>query len=116
MQQLGERIKYLRKQKGLSQTDLANQVGISYAQVGRYETKGAQPSAEVVKKMADVLGVSPDYLINGSSEEQAHANLNDAELIQQFKAVEQMGEEDKNVIKQLIDAFITKKKIQQLAS
>jgi len=33
--------------KILSQTDLANAVGITYAQIGRYETKGAQPSAEV---------------------------------------------------------------------
>jgi Predicted transcriptional regulators len=116
MQQLGDRIKLLRKQKGLSQTDLAKQVGISYAQVGRYETKGAQPSAEVLKKIADALDVSPDFLINGSSDDKAEANLTDVELIQHFKAIEQMDEEDKNVIKKLIDAFITKKKIQQLAS
>ena len=42
--------------------------------------------------------------------------LNDVELIQQFKAVEQMDDDDKAVIKKLIDAFITKRKLQQLAS
>jgi hypothetical protein len=35
--------------------------------------------------------------------------------LQQFKAVEQMDDDDKKTIKSLIDAFITKRKIQQLA-
>ncbi|MCF6350785.1 MAG: helix-turn-helix transcriptional regulator [Flavobacteriaceae bacterium] len=37
------------------QSDLAKKVGISYAQIGRYEIKGAQPPAEVLKKIADTL-------------------------------------------------------------
>jgi hypothetical protein len=36
-------------------------------------------------------------------------------LINQFKAIEGMDEEDKAVVKKLIDAFITKKQIQKLA-
>ena len=86
MQQLGERIKLLRKEKGMSQSSLAEQVGLSYAQIGRYETKGAQPSAEALKKIANTLGVSPDFLLYGSAEQKAGATLNDVELIQQFKA------------------------------
>ena len=38
----------------------------------------------------------------------------DSELLQQFKAVEQMNEDDCTVIKKLIDAFITRAKIKQL--
>jgi hypothetical protein len=62
------------------------------------------------------LGVSPDFLLYGSAEQKAGATLNDVELIQQFKEVEQMDDDDKTVIKKLIDAFITKRKLQQLAS
>ena len=116
MQQLGERIKQVRKQRGMSQSALAERVGLSYAQIGRYETKGTQPPAEALKKIADALGISPDFLLYGSAEQKAGANLNDVELIQQFKAVEQMDDDDKTVIKKLIDAFITKRKLQQLAS
>jgi transcriptional regulator with XRE-family HTH domain len=115
MSNLGDRIKDLRKQKNLSQSELADKVGISYAQIGRYETKGAQPPAETLKKIADALGVSPDYLIYGTADEKAKTKLSDADLINQFKAIENMDEEDKNVIKKLIDAFITKKQIQKLA-
>jgi transcriptional regulator with XRE-family HTH domain len=100
----------------MSQSVLASSIGLSYVQIGRYETKGAQPSVEVVIKIAEVFGVSPDFIINVSTNDKARANLVDSDLIQHFKAVEQIDEEDQNVIMQLIDAFITKKKIQQLAS
>jgi transcriptional regulator with XRE-family HTH domain len=93
----------------LLQSDRATKVGISYTQIGRYETKGSQPPAETLKKIADALGVSPDFLIYGTADDKAKTRLNDVELINQFKAIESMDEEDRNVIKKLIDAFITKK-------
>lgn len=115
MTDLGKRILDLRKRKNLSQTDLANAVGISYAQIGRYETKDTQPPAEVLKKIADALGTTVDYLISGDTGEKAKAALKDSELLQQFKAVEGMSEDDRTVVKKLIDAFITKAKLKQLA-
>lgn len=115
MTDLGKRILELRKKKNLSQTDLANAAGISYAQIGRYETKNTQPPAEVIKKIANALDTTVDYLINGDTDEKAKSALKDNELLQQFKAVEQMNEADRTVIKRLIDAFITKGKIKQLA-
>lgn len=115
MTNLGKRILELRKRKNLSQTDLANAVGISYTQIGRYETKDTQPPAEVLKKMADALDTTVDFLISGDTDEKAKSALKDSELLQQFKAVEQMNDDDRTVIKKLIDAFITKGKIKQLA-
>jgi hypothetical protein len=56
-----------------------------------------------------------NYLINGNTDEKAESSLKDSELLRQFKAVEQMNEADCIVIKKLIDAFITKAKIKQLA-
>ncbi|PIQ46867.1 MAG: transcriptional regulator [Cytophagales bacterium CG12_big_fil_rev_8_21_14_0_65_40_12] len=115
MDSLGDRIKGKRKELNMSQSELADRVGISYAQIGRYETKGAQPPAKTLTDIADALGVSPDFLIYGSAEQKANIKLSDPELINQFKAIEGMDEEDRNVVKKLIDAFITKKQIQKLA-
>ena len=78
------------------------------------KAKGAQPPAEVLKKLAGDLDTTVDFLINENKDEKAASTLKDAELLQQFRAVEQMDEEDKNTGKKLIDAFITKRKIQQL--
>jgi len=109
-----QRLKKARTDKGLSQTDLAKLVGIHYTQIGRYEKKGAQPSADILSKLANSLGVSSDFLTNGTSDDLAESSLTDKELLNQFKAVEKMTDKDKDVIKTLIDAFITKGKLKQL--
>jgi hypothetical protein len=49
-------------------------------------------------------------------DEKVKASLKDAELLQQFKAVEQFSDDDKTVVKKLIDAFIVKKQLQLMAS
>jgi transcriptional regulator with XRE-family HTH domain len=110
-----QRLKSLRLNKNLSKSDLANLAGIHYSQIGRYEEKGATPSADIMAKIANVLEVSSDFLMNGSSDDLANTSLTDKELLNQFKAIENMQENDKSVVKTLIDAFITKKKVQQLA-
>ncbi len=101
------------KQAGLSQTELAQQIGISYPQMSRYEVKGVQPPADVLKKIADVLNTSIDYLVNGDTEEKAKATLKDSKLLNMFKSVEKMNEEDKNVITKLINAFIFERETHQ---
>ncbi len=59
-------------------------------------------------------GVSSDFLTNGTSDDLAESSLTDKELLNQFKAIEKMPERDKDVVKTLIDAFITKGKLKQL--
>jgi transcriptional regulator with XRE-family HTH domain len=113
LMELGKRIQELRKKAGLSQTDLAQKINISYTQMSRYEVKNVQPPADVLKKIADVFGVSVDYLISGDSEEKAKATLKDTKLLQLFKAVEGMNEKDKNIITELISTFVFQRDTQK---
>jgi len=112
---IGERIKDLRTKKKLTQSDLAKLVGLSYIQVGRYETEKSNPSSDVLQKIAQALDTTNDFLMNGATHEMASSQLTDKELLNQFKAVEKLSSEDKHLIKTFIDAFITKRQIQKLA-
>jgi len=103
---LAERIQQLRKDNNLTQAKLAEKIELSVPQLVRYETKGVQPPADVLSKMAKVFGVSIDYLVNGTIQNKAEEVIDDNLLLKQFKAVEQMKKEDKTVISKLIDAFI----------
>ncbi len=109
------RLKKARTEKDLSKSDLANLIGVHYSQIGRYENKGAQPSADVLAKLANALGVTTDFLMNGTADNLANNSLSDKELLNQFKYIEKLSESDKSVVKIFLDAFITKKQIQQLA-
>lgn len=110
---LGVRIIELRKAKNWSQSDLAARVGVSYAQIGRYETKEAQPPAQALKKIADALDTTVDFLINGSTEDKAKASLLDAEVIRYFKEVDMLPQEDKAALLRVIAGFIRDVKTKQ---
>jgi len=110
-----ERLRQLRKQKDLSQTELGQLVDLHYTHIGRYERGASKPSAEALRRLADALGVSTDYLMEGTTEEAAKARFEDRELLRQFQEVESLPDDDKIVVKKLLDAFLTKKQIQRLA-
>lgn len=111
-----ERLRELRKQKGLSQTELGERVEIHYTHIGRYERGVSRPAADTLKRLADALGVSGDYLLEGAVEEAARARFADRELLQQFQEIEKLPDEDKVVVKRFLDAFLTKKQLQELAA
>lgn len=90
-------------------------VGLTYIQIGRYETQKSNPSSDVLQKLANALDTTGDYLMNGSNDEVIATQLTDKELLKQFKAVEQLNAEDKHLIKTFIDAFLTKRQEQKLA-
>ena len=96
---------------GLSLSPLSANV-----QIGRHENKGSVPAADVLSRLADALGVSGDFLMSGTSDQHAASQLTDHDLLARFRQVEAMPPEDRSVIKQLIDAFVAKSKIQQILS
>ncbi len=64
---LGQRIAELRRQRGLSQAELAGRLRISPSAVGMYEQGRREPSAALLVALAAEFGVSTDYLLTGKS-------------------------------------------------
>lgn len=69
-----------------------------------------------MKRLADALGVSGDYLLEGATDEAAKARFEDRELLRRFQEVQELPERDKEIVKELLDAFLTKRHVQQLAA
>lgn len=65
---LGQRIAALRRQAGISQAELASRLQISSSAVGMYEQGRREPSVDILLDMAEVFGVSLDYLLRGTPE------------------------------------------------
>jgi len=64
MSKISSNIKYLRKKKGLTQQQFADQVGIKRSLVGAYEEERAEPKYELLKTLALFFDVSIDDFIN----------------------------------------------------
>jgi transcriptional regulator with XRE-family HTH domain len=110
----GEQIQMLRKANKWNQSQLAEKIEVSLTQLQRYENKGVQPPADVLKKIADIFNTSIDFLVYGSKEQKAQQSIKDNELLSQFKAVEEMDNKDKATIKDIIDAFIKRSKLNKI--
>src|SRR5215467_15130061 len=79
---IGQRLKRLRLERGLSQRELAAP-GVSYAYISRIEAGTRQPSVKALRRLAGKLGVTADYLERGSDLDPAserELRLSDLEL------------------------------------
>lgn len=83
-----ERFLQLRKQHSLTQQQMADTVGIHITQVKRYESGEAQPSLEILKKVATAFNVTTDWLVFEQGEREPQD-----ELKLKFEAVAQMDED-----------------------
>lgn len=75
--QLNEKIFFARKKAGLSQVDLADQLGLSRQAVSKWETGESKPDISKLKSLAELLQVSVDWLLSedcGTEDFQAEYN------------------------------------------
>lgn len=66
------RLYQLRKQKGLSQEELANRLNVSRQTVSKWEVGDSTPDMEKLIAMSDLFDVSLDKLVMGKEEETSH--------------------------------------------
>lgn len=63
MVDFSQRLKQLRQSKHLTQAQVAERIGVTASMVSSYETDIRLPSYEVMLRIADLFGVSVDYLL-----------------------------------------------------
>lgn len=99
-----ERIRNLRLQKGMTQQELGNIVGVTSTGISYWESAKAIPNFDTLKKLSNYFGVSIDYL---SGKDDANDNKKGMIL---FRKAEQVNEKDKerlyNIIESTIDIFL----------
>lgn len=62
---LADRIQHLRKAKGMSQEELADQIGVSRQAVSKWESGQSSPDLEKIILLSDSFDVTTDYLLKG---------------------------------------------------
>ena len=109
-----EKIVKLRKEKGFTQQESAQRIGIGIAQVKRYEGGKSSPTLEVIKNIAKTLSVSSDELIFEKGEGVADAKILDQKLLKQFELIASMDLHDQYAIKTILESMILKSRIEDV--
>ena len=103
-----QRVVELRKQHGFTQQTLSDAIGIHVQQIKRYEAGSSLPTADALKRLAVALHVTSDVLLFEPDEREPE---DDMKL--RFEAVAMMSDEDRDVVKAVIDAMIIKGQVTQ---
>lgn len=100
---LGNNIKELRKQKHLTQKDLAKLMHVSQQTIGAWETERAIPGSDTLALLANLFNVSTDYLLGRDPKEDTlkTADLADDDTIFTFEG-KPIPEQDLEYMKRLL--------------
>lgn len=75
MEQLQDRLKNLRKNKKLTQTDVASYLGLTTSAIYKYEIGKAEPNSETLQNYSKLFNVSLDYLLTGKEDKKINLGI-----------------------------------------
>jgi transcriptional regulator with XRE-family HTH domain len=96
----GKRLLEVRKNKKISQDELAKKTNVHGAVIGRYERDEVKPSIEMAALIAGALEVSLDYLVGNTD------LLLDSSVLQRIMDIQKLNDEDKTDALKLLDMFL----------
>ena len=105
---IGARIASLRKERGLTQKELAERLAVTQPVVSDYEHDVIRIPADVVVAIAKVLDVSADELLGLKREARSAAGVKNRRLSRRLQAIDTLPKRDQEALLRTIDAFISK--------
>ncbi len=112
MASFGDNLKSIRIEKNISQNELAEMINMHATHISRYERNLTSPSVDVMKKIAEALGVTADQLIYGNAQQKAKDKIQDSELLTMFTKIQTLHKDDVHCVKSLLNAYILKTDLQ----
>jgi transcriptional regulator with XRE-family HTH domain len=105
---IGARIAHLRKDRGMTQKELAEHLGVSQPVVSDYENDVIRLPADVVAELAGVLKVSADELLGLDNAVASTKGIQNRRLNRRLQAIEQLPKRDQEALLRTIDAFVSR--------
>ena len=106
-----QRLATLRQERKLTQPELAELIGVHVSQLRRYEAGQSQPTLDVLRRTARALAVSADLLLFDETERDPTN-----ELRFQFETVAALDDEDRAIIKAVIDGIALRHQARRFAT
>jgi transcriptional regulator with XRE-family HTH domain len=108
-----QRLRRLRTARKITQTRVAELLGVSPRAYTRWENGDATPLFGTVVKIADILDVSLDELA-GRKEINGDANIHNPELHRLYKKVDQLSDEDQKALVIVLDSLVKRSKVSRV--
>lgn len=104
--EFAELLKAVREEKGLSQTELAAKTGLQPSAISHFESGRRSPSFDNLRRLADALNVTIDYLLGRSQEREAAGPASDI----LFRNYEKLTNDDQQRVNEFAEFLAEKSK------
>ncbi|MCA9793015.1 MAG: helix-turn-helix transcriptional regulator [Candidatus Eremiobacteraeota bacterium] len=111
---LGDRLRELRKQRGWTQKETAEKLGVHVRHYNRYENDQVEPPSKALKALAQLFEMTVEELLEANAREHFESLIPDAELFEQFQEVARLEKEDRDAVKRILSALIMNRKMQTM--
>jgi transcriptional regulator with XRE-family HTH domain len=104
----GHRLAALRKVRGMSQLDLADVLGVKQPTVSYYESQDGTPQADVLTKLAKILGVTVDELLGTPGHRRALPTDDPAaqRMWKKFQQLMELPEPDQKAVLHMLGGLV----------
>ena len=100
-----ERLRAAREKRGLKQGDLAGRAGLQASAISHFETGARKPSFDNLRRLADALEVTTDYLLGRVTEAQALAGADKL-----HRHLDRLSSEDRDIAEDFLQILAKKAK------
>jgi transcriptional regulator with XRE-family HTH domain len=106
-----ENVRRLRKEKELSQSELAKAIGAHPNHITRIENGRYIPALDTVMKLAEVFQVPLDYLVSGSNGSPEAIHIEDQAFAEKMRLLNSLDKKEREAITLFIDSVLSQKKL-----
>lgn len=106
MNTTGDKIKKLRKQRGISAEKLAKELKVSPATIYRYENGDIEKMpTSILSSIASFLGTTPSYLMGWDNNENSKSTNERAKVRSLARRMDKLSDDDLDLINDILDKF-----------
>lgn len=105
---IGARLAQIRKDKGITQGELAALLGISQPMVSDYERGELRLHGELIIELTNILDVSSDELLGIKADNKKNGTIKNRRLYRRVQQIDQLPKRDQEALLRTIDAFLSK--------
>lgn len=112
METIAERVARMRREKGITQVEMSDLLGVSQSVVSDYERGALRLHGELIARVAEILAVSADEILgleakNGAGKKEQGAVVN-RRLLRRVQQIDNLPKRDQEALLRTIDAFLSK--------
>jgi transcriptional regulator with XRE-family HTH domain len=105
LEPLGERLARLRRERGVTQQELARRIGLAQSNVSDYERGIYMPNAAMIIQIARTLSVSADELL-GLERVHPDTGAIDRAILRRLRKISALSRRDRQAVLRTLDAFL----------